>query len=112
VQIPDETFWGALTFMGAIITWLVRLERRLNERMTFKDHTEICDKVNGEIRDKIDELKDLLERQNEQSSLHRSLVGEALASIRTQLAVVRDRMGDDPLKDVSGRYRRGEGAGG
>lgn len=108
MQIPDEAFWGAVTFMGAIITWLVRLERRLNERLTRREHSEICDRANGELREKMDELKELLERQNEQSSLHRSLVGDALASIRTQVAVIRDRMGDDPLQDMTGRHKRGE----
>jgi hypothetical protein len=107
VQIPDAAVWSALVAIGGIISWFVRLERRLNERLTFKQHKEICDPSKADLNKKLDELKDLIERQSEQSALHRSLIGDSLASIRTQVAVIRDRMGDDPLGDVTGRFRRG-----
>jgi hypothetical protein len=106
VQIPNETLWSAIGLLAMIIGWLVRLERRLNERMTRREHSDVCDRVNGELKDKIQELRNLIERQNEQALLHRSLVGDSLASIRMQVAVIRDRMGDDPLKEASGSWRR------
>lgn len=43
--------------------------------------------------------------QNEQTALHRELMGGAIAEIRTKVAVLRDRAGDDPLAD-SGPHRR------
>lgn len=111
VQIPDDWLWSILAFFGGVLTWLVRLEKRLNDRMTFRQHKEICDPQKEELKERLEELKGLIERQNEQSALHRSLVGDALAGIRTQVAVIRDRMGDDPLRDATGRFRR-EGNGG
>jgi hypothetical protein len=109
VQIPDDAMWSVLAFIGAIVGWFVRLERRLNERLTRMEYTELQKNANDELNEKVDHLTQLIERQNEQSQLHRSLVGDSLASIRTQVAVIRDRMGDDPLRDGTAGYRRREG---
>lgn len=106
MQIPNDAIWSALAIMGAIIGWLIRLERRLNERLTRREYAEMQKLSNDELNDKMDNLTRLIERQSEQSQLHRSLVGDSLASIRTQVAVIRDRMGDDPLRDATGNYRR------
>lgn len=110
VQIPDDWAWRILSVIGAanmiVVGWLVRLERRLNDRLTHREHQEICDRANGELKEKLEEIKDVIERQNEQAQLHRTLVGDSLATIRTQVAVIRDRMGDDALSDMTGRHKR------
>jgi len=114
--------------LGAIYAWVRRIERKLGSMLTRDEHERICmernkrversiDDVRGDIErrsgehsEKLDALKDMMERQSEQTQLHRTLVGDALATIRTQVAVIRDRMGDDPLKDASGSWRRERGS--
>jgi hypothetical protein len=68
------------------------LERRLNARMTRKEHTEICDKSNHELTRKLERIQQTLEKQNESATLHRQLVGDSLAEIRTKVAVLRERL--------------------
>jgi hypothetical protein len=105
VEIPDNSVGWALGILGAVIAWLVRLEARLNARPTRQEYEAIQSKVAAAVQDQFDEIKRMLEKQNEQTALHRQLVGDSLAEIRTKVAVLRDRAGDDPLAD-SGPHRR------
>ena len=105
MEIPDNNVWGGLGVLGAIVAWLVRLEARLNARPTRTEQEAIAAQVAANVKDQFDEVKRMLEKQNEQTALHRELVGASLAEIRTKVAVLRDRAGDDPLAD-SGIHRR------
>src|ERR1700747_1968140 len=97
--------WGG-GIIGGIVAWLVRLEARLNARPTRQENEVIADKVARDLDRKFDEIKGMLEKQNEQTALHRELVGASLAEIRTKVAVLRDRAGDDPLTDTGAHRRR------
>jgi len=105
VQIPDNDVWGGLGVLGAIVAWLVRLEARLNARPTRTEQEAIAAKVAVDVKGQFDEVKEMLEKQNESASLNRQLVADSLAEIRTKVAVLRDRAGDDPLAE-SGIHRR------
>jgi hypothetical protein len=106
VEIPDNSVWGGLGIVGAIVAWLVRLEARLNARPTRTEQEAIAAKVAVDVKGQFDEVKRILEKQNEQTALHRELVGASLAEIRTKVAVLRDRAGDDPLTDTGAHRRR------
>lgn len=105
MEIPDNSVWGGITVVGAIVGWLVRLEARLNARPTRTEQQAIAAQVAADVKGQFDEVKRMLEKQNEQTALHRELVGASLAEIRTKVAVLRDRAGDDPLSE-SGAHRR------
>lgn len=105
MEIPDQYIGWAGAVGLAFVGWLVRLEARLNARPTRQENDVIADKVARDLDRKFDEIKGMLEKQNEQTALHRQLVGDSLAEIRTKVAVLRDRAGDDPLAD-SGPHRR------
>ncbi len=105
MQIPDQSVGWGIGVLGAVVAWLVRLEARLNARPTRAEHDATAAKVAANVKDQFDEVKRMLEKQNEQTALHRQLVGDSLAEIRAKVAVLRDRTGDDPLAD-SGPHRR------
>jgi hypothetical protein len=107
VNIPDTSFWSGVTVVSAIVGWLLTLERRLNARLTVKKHSEICDKANAELDKKLEKILVTLDKQTENTQMHRQWMGDSIAHIRTQIAVIRDRMGDDPLKDDTGNFKRG-----
>lgn len=105
LQIPDQDVGWIATGWAVLVTWLVTLERRLLARPTREEQKEIAASVAANIKDQFTEIKTLLEKQNEQTALHRELMNASLSEIRTKVAVLRDRAGDDPLSD-SGPHRR------
>jgi Mg2+ and Co2+ transporter CorA len=113
MQIPDQYVGWAMAAFGGVVAWLVRLEARLSARPTRQEQEAIAAKVAVKIDNQFDEIKRLLERQNEQmdrqaeqTSLHRDLMGASIAEIRTRVAVLRDRAGDDPLSETGAHRRR------
>ena len=88
------------------MAWLVRLEARLNARPTRSEQEAIAAKVAADVKNQFDEVKRMLEKQNEQTALHRELMGGAIAEIRTRVAVLRERAGDDPLEETGAHRRR------
>lgn len=106
MEIPDQSVGWGVGVLGAIVAWLVRLEARLNARPTRQEQEAIAAKVAGNIKDQFTEIKDLLEKQNESASLNRQLMADSLAEVRTNVAVLRDRAGDDPLLDSVPSRRR------
>lgn len=106
MEIPDNTLGWGIGIVGAIVAWLVRLEARLNARPTRIEQEVIAANVAANIKDQFTEIKDLLERQNESASLNRQLMADSLAEIRTRVAVLRDRAGDDPLEETGTHRRR------
>ena len=92
--------------LGVVVGWLVTLERRLLARPTRRELKENDVKVEDALNKRFDKLEQLLEKQNEASLLHRQLVGDSLADIRTKVAVLRDRAGDDPLCETGSHRRR------
>jgi hypothetical protein len=109
VQIPDGLFWGGVAFVGTVVGWLVRLEARLNARLTRKEHAEICDRSNGLLAVTLAKIQMTLEKQDDTALFHRQLVGDSLASIRTQVAVIRTRMGDNALDDTGAHPQLSDG---
>lgn len=106
MEIPDQYVgWGG-TILAGLIAWLVRLEARLNARPTREENEVIAEKVGREMDRKFNEIKGMLEKQNEQTALNRQLVADSLAEIRTKVAVLRDRAGDDPLGETGAHRRR------
>ena len=106
MEIPDQYVgWGG-AIIGAIVAWLVRLEARLNARPTRSEQEAIAAKVATDVKSQFDEVKRMLEKQNEQTALNRQLVADSLAEIRTKVAVLRDRAGDDPLNETGAHRRR------
>lgn len=106
MEIPDNSVGWGIGLLGAIVAWLVRLEARLNARPTRTEQQAIAAQVAADVKDQFDEVKRMLEKQNEQTALHRELVGASLAEIRTKVAVLRDRAGDDPLGETGSHRRR------
>ena len=112
MQIPDNVIGWTIGAFGAVVAWLVRLEARLNARPTRTEQEAMAAKVATDVKGQFDELKRMLEKQNEaamrdrQTTMeHRQWIGDSLADIRTKVAVLRDRAGDDPL-DGTGAHRR------
>lgn len=106
MEIPDQYVgWGG-AILGIVIAWLVRLEARLNARPTRQENEVIAEKVARDLDRKFDEIKGMLEKQNEQTELNRQRVSDSLAEIRTKVAVLRDRAGDDPLAETGAHRRR------
>ena len=112
MEIPDNIIGWTVGAFGAIVAWLVRLESRLNARPTRTEQQAVAAQVAADVKGQFDELKRILEKQNEvavrdrQTTLeHRQWIGDSLADIRTKVAVLRDRVGDDPL-DGTGAHRR------
>lgn len=101
--IPDTYIGWALALLGTIVGWLVRLEARLHARPTREEQEAVAAKVAAEVHRQFTEIKVILEKQNESTSFHRQLVGDSLAEIRTTVAVLRDRVGDDPLDEMHRR---------
>jgi len=92
--------------LGAIVAWLVRLEARLNARPTRIEQQAIAAQVAADVKGQFDEVKQMLQKQNESADLNRQLVADSLAEIRTKVAVLRDRAGDDPLSETGAHRRR------
>lgn len=102
MEIPDQYVGWTGAILGAVIAWLVRLEARLNARPTRQENEVIAEKVARDMDRKFDEIKGMLEKQNEGSRER----DKALAEIRTRVAVLRDRAGDDPLAETGAHRRR------
>jgi hypothetical protein len=106
VEIPDNSVGWGLGVLGAIVAWLVRLEARLNARPTRTEQEAIAAKVAADVKGQFEEVKQMLQKQNESADLNLQLVADSLAEIRTKVAVLRDRAGDDPLADTGAHRRR------
>ena len=113
MQIPDQYVGWIAAAWAALVTWLVTLERRLLARPTRTEQEAIAARVAADVKGQFDDIKRMLEKQNEsatrdrQSTLeHRQWVGDSLADIRTKVAVLRDRAGDDQLGETGAHRRR------
>ncbi len=102
MEIPDNSVGWGVGLLISVIAWLVRLEARLNSRPTRQENEVIAEKVARDMDRKFDEIKGMLEKQNEASKKR----DETLAHISTKVAVLRDRAGDDPLADTGPHRRR------
>lgn len=106
MEIPDQYVEWAGAVGAALVGWLVRVEARLNARPTRQEQEKVSAKVAEDVKGQFAEIKRMLEKQNEQTALNRQLVADSLAEIRTKVAVLRDRAGDDPLGDTGAHRRR------
>lgn len=106
VEISDTWAECGVAVVAGVVGWLVRLESRLNARPTRREQEAIAAKVADKIDCQFAEIKGILEKQNDATALNRQLVADSLAEIRTKVAVLRDRVGDDPLGDTGAHRRR------
>ncbi len=113
MEIPDKYVGWIGTIVGLIVAWLLTLERRLLARPTREEQEAIAEKVAENMKDQFDELKRMMEKQEEaatrdrQTTLeHRQWIGDSLADIRTKVAVLRDRAGEDSLAETGAHRRR------
>lgn len=68
MQISDQTVWGLIAVAGSIVLWLTTLERRLNSRMTRREHKEICTDRSELLEKTLHEIKDEVLRNRDESS--------------------------------------------
>lgn len=106
VEIPESVIGWGIGLVGAIVGWLVRLEARLNARPTRTEQEAAAAKVAAVIKGDFEEIKRMLEKQNESALLHRQWTGDSLAEIRTTVAVLRARTGEDPDETHPARFPR------
>lgn len=106
MEIPDQYVGWGIGALGAIVAWFVRLEARLNARPTRTEQEAIAARVAANVAGQFNEIKQMLQKQNESADLNRQLVADSLAEIRTKVAVLRDRAGDDPLAETGSHRRR------
>jgi len=106
VEIPDQYVGWIVAAWGAVMGWLLNMQRQILARPTREEHAASAAIVAASVKEQFDEIKRILEKQNEQTALHRELMGGAIAEIRTKVAVLRDRAGDDPLEETGAHRRR------
>lgn len=98
--------WIALG--GAAVTvvgWLIRLERRLGAAVTRDEHEKICQRRQEELRVMLGEIGTTVRRFADDFDRHKDRVTHDLGHIRTQVAVLRTKQGENPF-DETGRFRR------
>ncbi len=106
MDIPDQYVGWIVAGQGAVMAWLLNMQRQMLARPTRKELRMENAKEEAAINKRFDKLEQLIEKQNEQTALHRELMGGAIAEIRTRVAVLRERSGDDPLGDTGAHRRR------
>jgi hypothetical protein len=106
VEIPDQYVGWIVAAWGAVMGWLLNMQRQILARPTREENAAGAATVAASVKEQFDEIKRMLEKQNEQTALHRQLVGDSLAEIRTKVAVLRDRAGDDQLSETGAHRRR------
>lgn len=98
--IPDEAFWSGV---GFVIAWLVKHETQIMSRPTRSElenrvrqlqesNREAIESSVAPLRASSEKIERLLQSNVEQTQLHRTLVGDSLAEIRTNVAVLTERM--------------------
>jgi len=113
MEIPDQYVGWIVAAWGAVMGWLLNMQRQILARPTREEHKAMAADVAANVKSQFDELKRILEKQDEaatrdrQTTLeHRQWIGDSLADIRTKVAVLRDRAGDDPLESTGAHRRR------
>lgn len=88
MEIPDAVFWGSVaTVASALVGYIVRVEGRLNERITRAEHQQICDRSNDVLNRKLDDVRGMLEESRED----RRRLRELMQIVATEVSVMRGR---------------------
>ena len=77
------------------MAWLLKHEAQIMARPTRAELERATEKSIQPLEKQLDEIKRLLQSNTEQTQLHRSLVGDSLAEIRTSVAVLKERVRDE-----------------
>jgi hypothetical protein len=99
LDIPPEEFWTAigvlLVALAGFAVWFIKWSTQV---LTFDAHKKICVEQQNTTKEKLTELKDILEGQNRSSDEWRIGVGidiknltTNVASITTKVAVLEER---------------------
>ena len=102
MEITPQIFLAFIACLGLILSvigWFMRLEFRLNQKMSREEHTDICDRKHKEIMEKIkdmhaalDVLRNSIEAKEAYSSQQRHKMRELLQGIEIKLAVITREM--------------------
>ena len=86
IPVPDGP---VIAGIGAVIagafSWLLRLERR-PRGITRKEHDEICQRRQAEVKEDLSEIKNILKEQDRQSREYRNTTTTDITAIRIALA--------------------------
>lgn len=96
--LTDPKAWviGLLAILGGIVAWffqreLTRIDKAISEMVP---------------RDEFTQLRNDMDRRHTENVKKLDNIGEVLGEIRTKVAVLRDRAGDDPLVETGSHRRR------
>jgi hypothetical protein len=95
---------------AGLFGYILRNEARMKDRLTREEHQEICDRSNGQITGRLDEIKEMIHQNAEEAREHRRRMDEhrvrmdtEVGSIREKVAVIRERLKDRP--DDTGTFK-------
>lgn len=102
MQIGLTEAVALLAAMGGLIAWFMRLESRLNNSMSRKEHEGICEKKHIELKDamkdiqeSVNALRGSIEAKESYSSQQRHAMRDQLQKMEIQLVKVAMKVGVD-----------------
>lgn len=94
LAIPIDKLLDVAAGLSVIaLTWVAAVNRR-QQRLTDRQssHEELCGQRQGVIKNDLDSIKKMLDEQNSKTQLHRDNLAHQLGEIRTDVAVVKQRV--------------------
>lgn len=87
--------WGvlAVTVIGGLIAWNVRLERRFATFITRRDHEKQNGTQQGVVAAQLKEINDKLDTQNDSARKHRDTVSEQLHELALDMVALQTQVG-------------------
>lgn len=103
-----------LTLAMGLLSWIGRMQVRRLDRLEKELHELAEEAVKKEDMEKMHNANDLqlkeilrrLEKQDGRSERHRELVTQDLERIRSNITVIRTRLGQLPFHDDTGSHRK------
>jgi hypothetical protein len=103
VELTWQAVGVLIVMLGAIATYVVTVERRLNARMTWKAHNELCNEKQDKILEQLAKLDRKIDRNYGEADRKRTLLSDKVSVVSRQVAVLRDRISRDGL-DITGSH--------
>jgi hypothetical protein len=92
MNIPSYLWMPIVLIAGGLLSWLFRLEYRLNQGLSREEHERICDRKHLELTKKFDELGEFLTRTEQERREDRAKTAEALAASSREDREYRERV--------------------